>query len=417
MRIPELPRLSDALAPGQRVWTSTLCSEPLLLQDELRRDPARADGVTFTGVQFPGIDSIDYLALHPGARAEGFFMSPGLRQGIREGRATLLPMEYGTLARHLESSEPVDLAIAQLSLPDANGWCSLGLTSDFLPIVWPRARRRIAHLNPRMPRTPGSFRVHVSELDGAVLAEHAITQYATGTPGEVEARIAASVAALVRDGDTVQVGIGDVPLAAGEGLRGHRRLRLRTGMLTPAFRTLWDAGALEEDAQIITGAILGDTEFQAFAASRPNLWMTDVRTTHDPCASGAIPRYVAINGAVEVDLFGQVNAERAQGALLAGAGGLPAFAAAALRSPGGRFLTCLPAATRSGAISRIVPAIESSGLVTLPRTSCDVVVTEHGRAEVRNLSMDARAQALIAIAAPAHRDALSNAWDAMRARM
>lgn len=417
MQAPASSRLSDALAPGQRAWVASLCSEPLLLQEELRQDPQRAAGVTFAGAQFPGIDTIDYLAVHPQARVEGFFMSPSLRQGVRDGRAALLPFEYLTLAGWLQACEPFDLAIAQLSTPDAEGWCSAGITSDFLPLAWQRARRRVAHLNPRMPRTQGSFRVHVSELDLAVTREHPVTGYAIRAGGEVEARIARHARELVRDGDTVQIGIGDVPLAVGASLRDHRRLRLHTGMLPPVVQTLWESGALDRDARITAGAILGDAGFQEFAASRPNVWLTDVRRTHDPLVTGALPRFMAVNGAVEVDLFGQLNAERAQGMLLAGAGGLPAFAAGALRSPGGRFVSCLPSTTRGGAVSRIVPVIGGTGLVTLPRSSCDVVVTEHGRAEIRHLSLDARAQALIAIAAPQHRDALSDAWDALRATM
>ena len=112
------------------------------------------------GVQFPGIDKTDYLSLHPQSRAWGVFMSPALRKGWQEGRAELLPVDYLALARELDTMAPVDIAIAQLSAPDAEGWCSPGVAGDFLPLVWSRARQRMAHLNPAMPRTRGSFRVH-----------------------------------------------------------------------------------------------------------------------------------------------------------------------------------------------------------------------------------------------------------------
>ena len=124
-----------------------------------------------------------------------------------------------------------------------------------------------------------------------------------------------------------------------------------------------------------------------------------------------MPRFVAVNGAVEVDLFGQVNAERAGGVLQAGAGGLPAFAQGALASPGGRLLICLPATAKGGTVSRIVPALDRQALVTLPRHLADAVVTEHGVAELRGLSLGAQAEALIAIAAPEHRAALAVAWN------
>lgn len=406
--------LVDALAPGQRVWVSTMNAESALLRDELAAQPDRARGVTFMGVQFPGIDRTDYLAFHPEARLWGCFMSPAMREGLRNGRAELLAADYSGLARHLHEMPPVDLAIAQLTLPDTDGWCSSGVASDFLPLAWARAHRRIAHLNPRMPRTRGSFRVHVSELDASVTAEAEVGEFRERPAGPLEAAIAGHVARLVRDGDTLQFGIGGVPLALAGALRAHRGLRLHAGMVTEALRTLWEAGALDRDARITTGAILGGADLQTFAAELPHVWMTDVRETHDVCRIGAIPRFVAINGAVEVDLFGQVNAERAQGAIQAGAGGLPAFAAGAQRSAGGRLVICLPASAKSGAVSRIVPVIGDQGLVTVPRQLCDAVVTEHGVAQVRGLPLDARAEALIAIAAPEHRAALADAWRAMR---
>jgi acyl-CoA hydrolase len=182
------------------------------------------------------------------------------------------------------------------------------------------------------------------------------------------------------------------------------------------LRSLWDSGALDRDADITTGVLLGDEGFMRFAAALPHLWLTDVRHTHDPAAIAARveregSRFVALNGAVEVDLFGQVNAERAGGMLQAGAGGLPAFAAAAQASRGGRLLVCLPSTAKRGALSRIVPALDANAFTTLPRWLADAVVTEHGVAELRDRPLEARAQALIAVADPAHRPGLAEAWD------
>ena len=411
------PRLTDAFAPGQRVFVPTMSGESARLAEELAEDPERARGVTFCGAMFPGIDRIDYLATHPEARVEAFFMSPSVRRGLAAGRAKLLALDYHALARHVQESPPPDIALAQLTPPDADGWCHPGLAVDFLPLVWARATRRVAHLNPRLPRIASSFRVHVSEIDVAVEAERPPLTWREPTCGEIESRIGAHVAGLVRDGDTLQFGIGSVPVALAGSLASHRRLRIRGGMVSGSLRTLWEAGALDRDARITTGLVLGDEPLHAFAGELPTLWLTDVRHTHDPVALGAIPRFVAINSAVEVDLFGQVNAERASGALQAGSGGLPVFAAAALASPGGRLLVCLPATARAGAVSRIVPALGSQGLCTLPRHLADTVVTEYGAAELRWLDIDARAEALIAIAAPEHRAALAQAWAALRAAL
>lgn len=407
-------RLVDALQPGQRVFVSTLSTESALLHDELRADPERARGITFCGVQFPGIDRSDYLALHPEARQVAHFMSPAIRTGLAQGRVELLSLDYQGIVRQLRDEPPVDLAIAQLTPPDAEGFCSPGLAADFMPLVWPRAKRRVAHLNPRLPRTRGTFRVHVSELDVVVEADLPLLPFIDPAIGDIERRIGAQVAPLVHDGDTLQFGIGSVPAALAAALTAHRRLRFHGGMLPSALQTLWDAGAMDRDARITTGVVLGDAALHDFVAQLQPLWLTDVAHTHDVAALAAIPRLVAINTAVEVDLFGQVNSERAGGVIQAGAGGLPAFAQGALLSPGGRLLICLPATARRGELSRIVPALDARALCTLPRYLADAVITEHGVAELRGLSLDARAQALIAIAAPAHRTALSAAWDEIR---
>ena len=409
-----MPKLTDALHPGARVFVAGLSSQSALWLAELRAAPERAAGVHFLGVQFPGIDTADYLSVHPSTSLTAFFMSPAVRAGVRAGRADLLPLDYPGITRHLRDMAPVDVAVTQLSLPDADGYCSAGLSSDFLPLVWEQARRRVAHLNPRMPRTRGSFRVHVSTLDIAVEADSPLLEFSESTAGATEARIGARVASLVRDGDTLQFGVGAVPSALGASLSNHRRLKLHSGMVSPSMRSLWEASALDRDARITTGVALGPASFHDFVAAHPTVWFTDVAHTHDVAAIAAIPRFIAINGAIEVDLLGQVNSERAGGAIQAGAGGLPAFAQGALASRGGRSLICLASTARGGSVSRIVAALGDQAVCTLPRYLADVIVTEHGIAEIRGLGLDARAAALIAIAAPEQRDALAAQWDVMR---
>lgn len=410
-------RLVEALVAGQRVFVSTMSGESALLRDELQADPERARGVTFCGVQYPGVDRTDYLALHPEARVEAHFMSPAVRAGMAQGRAELMALDYRGIGRHCLDGPTPDLAIAQLTPPDADGWCGPGLTADFMPLVWPRAGLRVAHLNPRLPRIRSSFRVHQSEIDVAVESDSALLPFDEGQAGAVEQAIGAQVAVLVQDGDTLQFGIGGLPVAVGHALKNHRRLRLHGGMVSGSLRTLWEAGAMDRDARITTGVVLGDASLHDFVGRLEPLWLTDVRCTHDPALIGQIPRFVAINGAVEVDLFGQINAERAQGVIQAGAGGLPAYAQAAMASPGGRLLTCLPATARRGTVSRIVPVLGDQALCTVSRHLADAVITEHGVAELRGLSLRARALALIGIAAPEHRSALAAAWDALMRRL
>lgn len=412
-----MTRLVDFFEPGQRVFTPTLSNESALLAQELAQEPDRARDIDFCAVMFPGIDKTDFLGLHPQARQTAYFMSPAVRAGMAQGRARLLTLDYLGIARHLAEAPPVDLAVAQLGPPDADGWCAPGLGCDFMPLIWSRARRRIAHLNPRLPRLRSDFRVHVSELDGWVEKDAPLNDHPGAVASGLETRIGAHVAGLVRDGDTLQLGIGSVPMALAASLANHRRLRFHGGLASSALQTLWEAGAMDADAPIVAGVVLGDSGFRAFAAELEPLRLASVAHTHALAVIAQIPRFIAINSAVEVDLFGQVNAERVNGNLMAGAGGLPAFAMGALASPGGRLVIALAATSRKGEVSRIVSCLGKDAVCTLPRHFADAVVTEHGVAELRSRSIEERAQALIGIAAPEHRDALAQDWDTMRKQL
>jgi acyl-CoA hydrolase len=400
-----------------RVFVPGMSGELTLLVSELADDPERARDLHFIGVHFPGIGSADYLAIHPTVRQTAYFMSPSVRQGLMQRRVELLSLDYPGIAQHLEAMPPVDVAYAQVTPPDAEGNCSLGLCSDFVPLMWLRARRRIAHINPALPRTPGSFMVSVSEIDQSLEAQAPPVAYAESAATAVENRIAKHIAELIRDGDTLQFGVGSIPAALGGALMEHRDLRIHSGMISGSTRSLWEAGVLDRDAPLTTGVALGDSELHRFVAECPRTWFTDVRRTHDVRRIASIPRFMAINSAVEVDLFGQVNSEMAGGTLQAGSGGLPTFARGALLSPGGRSLICLPSIDKRGGASRVVPALGAHGLCSLPRYLADVVVTEYGVAEIRNLPLDARAEALIAVAAPDHRNLLASAWQEIRGRI
>jgi len=409
--------LVDALSPGARVFVPSMAGESALLLAEVEARPEAARGVTFVSVQFPGIGRADWLGVHPEARQVAYFMSEPVRSGLRAGRAELRGLDYPGIFRDLRDGPPADVAFAQVSPPGPDGQCGAGLCNDFLPAVWARAGRRVVHVNPRLPRTGGSFRIRLEEVDAWVEAEAEVLVYETPPPTQVEERIGVHVARLVRDGDTIQFGIGAVPRAVAGALAGHRRLRVHSGFASDPVQVLWDSGALDRDAPIVTGQGLGTAAFRAFVEECGRFELRDVSHTHDVATVGGIERFVAVNSAIQVDLLGQVNAEAVDGALHAGAGGLPAFAAGALRSPGGRSLVCLPSTARRGSVSRVVPVLDGGALCSVPRYLADVFVTEHGVAEVRGLGLDARARAIIGLAAPEHRPALEAAWEERRKRL
>ena len=407
---PEKQLLAE-LQPGVTVYIQGAGGEPLALGPLLAQAPERLASVRLTSCLLPGINGFDYAALDPAARLTTFMLPPALRASFEAGRVTVRPLPYSQIAAALSVDPAPDLAIFQVSPPDRDGLCSLGPCSDFAGIVWPRAARRVGFVNPALPRTRRGPSIPFTALDIVVESE---ATFITGEDGAVspdQAAIADRIAALVPDGAALQTGIGGAPAAALTRLTDHRGLVVRSGMVTEGYRTLASAGALARGADHITGLAYGSPDFMAWAADE--LIFADARVTHGAASLAGVERLFAINSALEVDLFGQANIEWRSGRLVSGLGGAPDFARAARRSEGGRAILALPATAGGGALSRIVPRL-TAPTVSIPRDDTDLVITEHGVADLRGAGLEARAESLIAVAAPEHRRSLADAWREIR---
>lgn len=416
----KLSSVSEALKqlrPGASVFVPGVSGESLAFYDALVREPARAEGLTFVGVHFPGINRCDYLALHPSVRQRAYFMSPSVREGRSKGRVDLFPLDYPGIARDLERLTPIDVAVAQVSPPNELGVCGLGVSQDFIPSIWSRAKCKILHVNPRLPITRGSFSIRAADADFAFESETVIPTLEDEAPDSASSRLAQLVAGLVEDGATLQFGVGRLQAAILGALKNHRRLRVYSGMVSTAVMGLIDAGVISGGGAIECGVALGSESFYARLDRDPTFYFRPVIETHDIRRIAAIAQFCAINSALEVDLFGQVNVDSLNGRLVAGVGGLPAFAAGAQLSRGGRSIIVLAASCDKGRASRIVCALASPPLTTIPRHAADIVVTEYGIAHLRDLSVTERARALIAIAAPEFRDELDAQWRTVESRL
>jgi acyl-CoA hydrolase len=404
-------RLAAELQSGMRVYIQGAGGEPLALGPALAAKPSALAGVTLTSCLLPGINRFDYAALDARCRLTTFMLPPDLRPSFDAGRVSVRPLPYSQIASALLADPAPDLAIFQVTPPDAAGLCSFGPCTDFAPLVWSRAKRRLGLVNRALPRLARGPTLPFTALDIVIETD---TPYITADEGDVsadQAIIAGRIAEVIPDGAALQTGIGGAPAAAVARLINHRRLLIRSGMVTEGYRTLAEAGALDQGADHVTGLALGSPDFMRWAAE--TLIFADARTTHGAEKLAATPRLFAINSALEVDLFGQANVEWRSGRLVSGLGGAPDFARAARRSPGGRAILALPATAAGGQISRIVPRL-SAPTVSIPRDDTDLVITEHGVADLRGTSLEARAEALIAIAAPDHRAALAEAWIELR---
>ncbi|MGE5564582.1 MAG: acetyl-CoA hydrolase/transferase family protein [Parcubacteria group bacterium] len=385
--------------------------EPVALYDAFAREPELAKGLTFLGALLPGCNRHDWAALHPEAKAEGTFVSADWRASFEAGRFAFRPLTYFQTYGWLANT-PLDAAFFHVSAPDENDRCSFGVAADLSRAVVGRDVLKIALVNRRMPYTRGAG-CPQEAFDIVVEVDEPLVEYDCGALDPAFDKIAATIAELTPDGASVQFGLGKAGVAALAALKGRRGLKIHSGMVTDPLLAALDAGAVDE---VVTGLALGTKPLFDRCAEDVRIRFEPASYTHDIRTLAGIRRLVAVNSALEVDLFGQANAEFIDGRQVSGVGGLTDFLRGARLSDGGVPIVALNATAKGGEISRIVPRLPPNA-VSVPRADIGVVVTEHGHADLRSLDLDARAEALIAIAAPEHREGLSNAWREMRRTM
>ncbi len=392
------------LPVGGRVLVSGCSTESLLLAEAVEQAGDRLGATTFTGIFVPGLNTCIYLA-DGQAKVETFFLTPELKAA--GDNVTFLPLCYEDIRRHLLDTT-IDAAVMMVSSPDGSGMCSFGPAVDFLAELWPRIPVRLAHVNPLVPHTHGHPGIPFRELTAFTESPQALLGAEDPGTDAVTEAIAANVAQLVPDGATLQTGLGKVPGAVLRALSGRRDLRLHSGLIGDAVLDLEEAGALAAGASVIAGVAIGSERLYT-ALVRPTYSFAPVCVTHDVSGIARIPAFRAINSATEVDLFGQAYAEVGPKGLMSGPGGATDFARGA-RMAGGLRIVALAATAAKGKVSRIVTPNAGAGPVSLSRMDVDFVVTEFGIADLRGKTYDQRATELIAIAHPAHRDALGAQW-------
>lgn len=388
--------LASVLPAGGLTLVSSCSAEsaPLIDAVELAGD-ALAD-MTFSGIFVPGLNHSTWRA-GKRSRVLTFFQTPELRQ---EGeRVTFLTLCYQDILATLRKQRPA-AALFMCSPPDDEGRCSFGTEVAFIAELWREIPARIAHINPRMPRTsePG---IPFEELTAFIEEDQPLLESSSHEPDPTAIAIAKQVARFVDDGDTVQTGLGRIPDAVLVELADRRELRLHSGLVGNGALALLDSGTLV--AATVGCAIGSERLYEAVA--RPPFIFRPVSVTHGAELLSKLG-LITINSALEVDLFGQAYAELSPRGWMSGPGGASDYARAA--RAGGLRIVALSATARG--VSRIVLPSDASGPVSLGRMDIDVVATEQGAADLRGLDHEARASALIDIAAPEHRPSLSARW-------
>ncbi|WP_213958097.1 acetyl-CoA hydrolase/transferase C-terminal domain-containing protein [Variovorax sp. dw_954] len=410
MRQAGEPLLQDWIRPGDTVMWGQGTAEPLTLTQALvaqRASIARHGRVrVWVGLGFGGTlqpehaDCLDFVGYISGASQRGL---------AQAGVLDVLPVHYSQLPAMIRSGAlKVDVLMLQVPPPGADGRYQLGLAHEYLGAALEVARTVLVEVHPDLPQLHGGPGIGPERVAACFEARHPIVDAPAARIGPVEQAIAAHIAALVENGATLQLGIGAVPEAVPAALLDRRDLGLHSGAAGDGIVALAESGALTHARKIVDkgvgvlGILLGGRRLREFAHRNTSLRLCGTEYTHDPEVLAAQERLVAINGAIEVDLTGQVNAEVADGVYVGAVGGAVDFLRGARRSRGGLPIVGLPA--RSGARSRIV--LNLAGPVSTSRADAGLIVTEYGVADLRDQPLSVRVRRMIAIAAPEHREAL-----------
>ncbi|HEY6479298.1 MAG TPA: acetyl-CoA hydrolase/transferase C-terminal domain-containing protein [Streptosporangiaceae bacterium] len=401
------------LRAGDALLWAQACAEPRTLVERLLAH--LADGPPVPGLSaFIGLPGADVIAEHHARHIQltSYTGAGGNAALHAAGALDILPAPYSSFPGLIRSGAiGADVVLVQLSPPDAAGRHSLGLARDYLVAALGRARVVIGEVSPLVPWTTGGPTLAAGDLAALVPAAYPPGEVASPPPTAVQRAIAASVAGLIEDGATLQFGIGALPAAVLSELSGRRHLGVHSGLLPDPLVDLMEQGVVTGERKsldrglAVGGMLHGSRRLFDYADRNERIVLRDTDYTHAADVLAAQDRFVALNAAVEVDLSGQVNAEVARGRYIGAVGGAGDFLRGAARSRGGLPVVMLPA--RAGTASRIVASL--SGPVSTSRTDAGVIVTEHGVADLRGLSLRQRAERMIAIADPQDRAGLEEA--------
>ncbi|MDJ0919507.1 MAG: acetyl-CoA hydrolase/transferase C-terminal domain-containing protein [Henriciella sp.] len=409
-----LAEFHQTLPTEARLYVAGCSGEPLAVVEAFEQVQELAAGLTFLGIWIPGVNKTDWASLHPTANAESIFVSSALRPSFDAGRTHFRPLSYTQSTSWLLST-PLDGGIVMVSPPDENGLVSLGVSADFSTLILERGSVPVLGvINHAMAAPVHGPKVPLERFGLVTETDTPLIQVEETSLPESFGQIGQHIAGLCDTGDALQFGLGNVQQAVLKALQGHRQLRIHAGMVSNPLVQLLESEAIADDyGAITTGVAIGNSDLYDRVVQDDRILFAPVTYTHAISTLAAIPRFKAINSCIEVDLFGQANAEFINGRQVSGTGGLVDFLRGAAASKSGRGILALTSTARKGTISRIVPRLPQDA-TSISRADVDTVVTEHGIAELKHKTIEQRAQALISIADPQFRESLAAAWHAMR---
>lgn len=340
------------------------------------------------------------------------FVGANIRKAVQSGRANYIPMFLSEIPLAFKKGIiPLDVALVQVSPPDKHGFCSLGISVGVTYSAVQTAKKVIAQINPHVPRTHGDGTIHISKITAFVEVVEPLFEHKSRPLTEVELQIGKHIAAIIEDGSTLQTGIGAIPDAALLALTNHKDLGMHTEMFSDGIIDLIEKGVLTGKykgiykEKIVSGFCMGSQRLYEYLDDNPMFEFLDTAFVNDTRWIRKNPKVVAINSALEIDLFGQVCADSIGTKQYSGVGGQMDFIRGASLSEGGKPIIALPSVTRTGK-SKIVSTLAQGASVVTTRAHVHWIVTEYGAVNLYAKSLKERMKLLISIAHPNHREQL-----------
>ncbi len=403
--------------PGNRVFIHGGAATPSHLVKALQNRHQELHGVELVSITTLGDVNFDRPEHRKSFFLNSLFVSAATRAVANSEDGDYVPIFLSQIPQLFRKNIlPIDVALIQVSPPDAHGFCSLGTSVDIARAAVETARYVVAQVNPLMPRTHGDGFIHVKRMDAMVWhnAELPEVDYSFEVNDTVK-KIGYNIASLVEDGATLQLGIGSIPDQVLKNLTNHKNLGLHSEMISDGVIPLIQSGVINNSQKklnirhSVTAFLTGTRKLYDFVNDNPAVRVMEINYVNDTAIIRQNPKATAINSAIEIDLTGQVCSDSIGTYQYSGIGGQMDFIHGASLSDGGMPIIALPSQTNKG-ISRIVPILKEGAGVVTTRGHVHWVVTEYGIVNLFGKSLKQRAHALIEIAHPDHREMLDRAY-------
>ncbi len=346
---------------------------------------------------------------------DSFFVGSNVRKTTQAGYADYIPIFLSETQKLYRAGVlPCDVAMIQVSEPDAHGYVSLGTSVDATLAAVEKAKTVIAVVNKHVPRSFGDAMIPSSLINIFVQDDQPLEEAHFAEPNEIETAIGKNCAALIEDGACLQMGIGAIPNAVLAQLGGHKHLGIHTEMFADGVLPLVESGVIDgqnkvlDKGKMVSTFLMGSQKVYDFIDNNPMVLMMDVGYTNDPFIIAQQPKMTAINSALQIDLTGQICADSLGTKFYSGVGGQIDFIYGASRAEGGKAIIAMPSVTNKG-ISKIAPTLTNGAGVVTTRNHIHWFVTEYGAVNLYGKSMQERARLLISVAHPDHQEELDRA--------